>query len=80
MRRAEEFTNALVARGYAFSGEASKVKRADYVLTHYSFNPLDGAITTAITVLLAAILILHFGYGYMGMENSFLIRWLQSAL
>ena len=31
LRRSEEFTNALVARGYAFTGEVSKIKRADYI-------------------------------------------------
>ncbi len=80
LRRSEEFTNALVARGYAFTGEAAKVKRADYVLTHYSFKPLDGAITAVISALLIVILILHFGYGFMGMNNSILLQWLQRVL
>ena len=43
LRRSEEFTNALVARGYAFTGEAAKVKRADFVLTHYSFKTTGSA-------------------------------------
>lgn len=80
LRRAEEFTNALVARGYAFTGEAAKVKRADYVLTHYTFKPLDGILTTAIMGLFLLILVMHFGYGYMGINNSLLIHWLQGVL
>ncbi len=80
LRRAEEFTNALVARGYAFTGEAAKVKRADYVLTHYSFKPVDGILTAAIVGLFAFILVMRYGYGYMSINHSFLIRWLQGVL
>jgi energy-coupling factor transporter transmembrane protein EcfT len=80
LRRAEEFTNALVARGYAFTGDAAKVKRADYILTHYSFKPVDGILTAAIIGLFAFILVMRYGYGYMGSNHSFLIRWLQGVL
>ncbi len=80
LRRSEEFTNALVARGYAFTGEAAKVKRADYLLTHYSFKPFDAAITASISALLVLILILRFGYGFMGTGNSFILQWLQNVL
>lgn len=64
LRRSEEFTNALVARGYAFTGEASKVKRADYVLTHYSFKPYDIALIIIIGALFIAILVLKYAFGY----------------
>lgn len=80
LRRAEEFTNALVARGYAFTGKAAKVKRADYVLTHYTFKPLDGILTTAIMGLFLLIVVMHYGYGYLGINNSLLIHWLQGVL
>ncbi len=80
LRRSEEFTNALVARGYAFTGEAAKVKRADYLLTHYTFTPLDMALTIAISALLIIILVLRYGYGFMGVDHSILIRWLQGIL
>lgn len=80
LRRAEEFTNALVARGYAFTGEASKVKRADYVLTHYQFTTKDGIITAVITLSFLAILILHYGFGYLGEDSSRLLAWLHSVL
>ncbi len=80
LRRSEEFTNALVARGYAFTGKAASVKRPDYVLTHYTFKALDGAITAAIVVFLVAILIARYGYGYMDADHSILIHWLQRVL
>lgn len=80
LRRAEEFTNALVARGYAFTGEAAKVKRPDYVLTHYTFKPLDASLTAVISVLFAAILILRFGFGYFTLDTSVFIAWLGRVL
>lgn len=80
LRRAEEFTNALVARGYAFTGEASKVKRADYVLTHYTFTIKDGVLTAIITLTFVAILVLRYGFGYLGADSSRLLAWLHTAL
>jgi len=72
LRRSEEFTNALVARGYAFTGEASKVKRADYILTHYSFKPYDMVISILIGVSFIALLLLKFGFGYFNLDTSIL--------
>ncbi len=80
LRRAEEFTNALVARGYAFTGEAAKVKRPDYVLTHYSYKPLDTSLTAVISVLFLAILVLRYGYGYFTLDTSVFISWLGRVL
>ncbi len=80
LRRAEEFANALTARGYAFTGAASRTKRADYVLTHYSFRAADGALTAVITLAFAAVLVLRFGFGYLDLDHSWLIGWLKSVL
>lgn len=80
LRRSEEFTNALVARGYAFTGEASKIKRADYVLTHYSFKYYDAIFTALISITFVALLILHYGYQYFSVDQSLLINWLRSIL
>ena len=80
LRRSEEFANALLARGYAFTGEASRVKRADYVLTHYSFRPADLLLTAAIGLAFAALLVLRFGFGYFELERSWFIAWLKTAL
>jgi len=74
LRRSEEFTNALVARGYAFTGQAAKVKRADYVLTHYPFHAYDAVFTLIIALLFVLILILRYGYGYFGLEDSWFVR------
>ncbi|MBN1452455.1 MAG: energy-coupling factor transporter transmembrane protein EcfT [Anaerolineales bacterium] len=80
LRRSEEFTNALVARGYAFTGEASRIKRADYVLTHYSFKYFDAIFTALISISFLALLIMRFGYSYFGVDESALMNWLRNAL
>lgn len=80
LRRSEEFTNALVARGYTFLEKASKVKRADYVLTHYSFKTHDMAFTALIASMFVAVLVLRYGFNYFGMEDSILIRALHQAI
>jgi len=80
LRRSEEFTNALVARGYAFTGEASRVKRADYVLTHYSFKYFDAIFTALISITFIALLIMRFGFGSFGVDQSALMNWLKNIL
>ena len=80
LRRSEEFTNALVARGYAFTGKASKVKRADYVLTHYKFRWYDMAFTFLIAATFIAVVILRFGFDAFSIENSLIINTLYSIL
>ena len=74
LRRSEEFTNALVARGYAFTGEAAKVKRADFVLTHYQFRGIDIAFTILISVLFIALLVFRYRYGAFSLETSWITR------
>jgi energy-coupling factor transporter transmembrane protein EcfT len=80
LRRSEEFTNALVARGYAFTGEASKVKRADYILTHYSFKYYDYIFSILIGLSLIVLLVLRYGFNFFSTENSWLIQWLKNLV
>ncbi len=80
LRRAQEFTNALVARGYAFTGEASRVKRADYILTHYTFTFKDTLLTGFIGASFIGVLILRFGFDNLNIEHSWLLLWLKSVL
>ncbi len=80
LRRSEEFTNALVARGYTFVGEAARVKRADYVLTHYPFTPLDAFLTALIALTFIAILFLRFGLNYFTLEGSWLLNWIHGVV
>ena len=80
LRRSEEFTNALVARGYAFTGEAAKIKRADYILTHYSFKTYDLVLTLIIAIAFIGLLILRYGMNFFSLENSWLIQALRQTL
>ncbi|MCK4858642.1 MAG: hypothetical protein KAT58_11780, partial [candidate division Zixibacteria bacterium] len=80
LRRSEEFTNALVARGYAFTGEASKVKRADYILTHYSYKWFDYLFTAMISISFVALLVLRYGYDFFSVEQSWLIDLLRNLV
>jgi energy-coupling factor transport system permease protein len=78
LRRTEDFTNALVARGYAFTGEAARIKRADYVLTHYQFTTLDAILTIAIILSAIAIIYLRYWTGILSLEGSYFLPWLYS--
>jgi energy-coupling factor transport system permease protein len=80
LRRSEEFTNALIARGYAFTGKASKIPRADYILTHYPFKNYDFVLIVIIALLFVALLIMRYGFGFFGLDQSLLINWLHSVL
>jgi len=80
LRRSEEFTNALVARGYAFTGEASRVKRADYILTHYSFKYYDAIFTALISISFVGLLVMRYGYNYFGVDESALMNWFKNIL
>ena len=80
LRRSEEFTNALVARGYAFTGEFSKVKRADYILTHYSFKYFDCIFIIIISIAFIALLVFRYGFGYFLLEQSRLLEWLRVVI
>jgi energy-coupling factor transport system permease protein len=80
LRRSEEFTNALVARGYAFTGEASRIKRADFILTHYKFRNLDKILTALIGISFIVLLIMRYGFGFFSLEDSWIFNWLHQVL
>jgi energy-coupling factor transport system permease protein len=72
LRRSEEFTNALIARGYAFTGEASKVKRADYILSRYTFHVHDGVLIGIITLVFIFILVMRYYFDAFNINDSLL--------
>lgn len=80
LRRSEEFTNALVARGYAFTGKASKLKRADYILTHYSFKNYDVGFTVLVGVLFVALMVFRYSSDVFSLDASWIINWLHSIV
>jgi len=80
LRRSEEFTNALVARGYAFTGQVSKAARADFILTHYQFTALDAVLTGLIAIAFVLLLIFRYSSGIFSLEASVFIPWLHDIL
>lgn len=80
LRRADEFANALTARGYSFTGLLKNPQRADYVLTHYQIHYYDYLIGLLLLLLLAALLVLRYGFGLLTLEtsltNALLSDWL----
>jgi len=80
LRRSEEFTNALVARGYAFTGEISKVKRADYILTHYTYKYFDYIFIAMIGLAFVALLVFRYGFGYFQVDQSWLMNLLREVV
>ena len=77
LRRAEEFTNALVARGYSFR---SKVKRPDYILSRYHFAWWDFLACAAILMIFASLLIARYRYGRFTVADSRFLAWLHLLL
>lgn len=80
LRRSEEFTNALVARGYAFTGQISRVKRADYILTHYTYKYFDYIFIVLISISFVLLLVFRYGYGYFQVDQSWLLGLLRSTV
>ena len=80
LRRADEFSNALVARGYSFTGLLRNPKRADYVLTHYRFKKRDSVIVIVLALMLIALLVLRYGFGLLALEGSLTEALLRSIL
>ncbi len=79
IRRSEDFSNALVARGYSFTG-LRRVKRPDYVLTKYRFGVVDAIVVAVLTVLLIVLLVVRYGFGMLTLEDSLVMMWLRQWL
>ena len=77
LRRSEEFTNALVARGYSFR---SKVKRPDYILSRYTFRWWDGLACAVILGGFVALLVLRYGTDLLTLEGSVFLAWLEARV
>jgi energy-coupling factor transporter transmembrane protein EcfT len=80
LRRSEEFTNALIARGYAFTGEAARIKRADFILTHYTYKISDYILIALIGLSFVTLLVMRYGFGFFNLEQSLLVNWLKNLL
>ncbi|MFP4300621.1 MAG: energy-coupling factor transporter transmembrane component T family protein [Spirochaetaceae bacterium] len=77
LRRSEEFTNALLARGYSFR---TNLRRPDYILTRYRFAWWDGVASLLIVALFLALLYGRYLLLRFTVEDSAVLTWLQAML
>jgi energy-coupling factor transporter transmembrane protein EcfT len=77
LRRAEEISNALVARGYTPTGRVlGGGARADYVRRRYRVRHLDLAVIAALLAALLAVALLQVTGGVFALDRSpLLLAW-----
>jgi energy-coupling factor transporter transmembrane protein EcfT len=73
LRRAEEVSNALDSRGFAFKG-IRETKRTDYILSLYRIRARDCAVIIALAAIFVLIVILRYHYGMLTASSSYLYR------
>jgi energy-coupling factor transporter transmembrane protein EcfT len=81
LRRAEEISNALFARGYTVTGRVrGGGRRADYIVSQYRTTPTDWAITAGLSAVFISAAVAQYGYGIFRLSHSPLNRYLQHML
>ncbi len=81
IRRADEISNALYARGYTISGKMEDgSKRSDYILTKYPIKPIDVALIAVQLILFATVAILRLRFGAFDVTQSPLRQFLLALL
>jgi energy-coupling factor transporter transmembrane protein EcfT len=79
IRRTDEISNALFARGYTPSGKIEGGgKRSDYILTLYPIHKLDIALIALMVIVFTIVGFLQIRYGMFSMQNSPLYQYLLS--
>lgn len=81
IRRTDEISNALFARGYTPSGKIEGGgKRSDYILTLYQIKKIDTILIALMVGIFTTVGIMQMMYGIFSMENSPLFQYLLSRL
>lgn len=81
LRRAEDISDALFARGYTVSGRTiTGGRRPDYVLSQYHFRTRDVLIIVLLLALFVGVAVAQWRYGIFRIAHSPLNRWLAAAL
>jgi len=71
LRRADEISDALFARGYTLTGRVGTGgKRADYVRSQYTMKKRDWVLVTLMVVIFVATGIAQIRYGVFSIEHS----------
>jgi energy-coupling factor transporter transmembrane protein EcfT len=79
IRRTDEISNALYARGYTVSGKLENgIHRSDYILTKYPFRRIDAQIIAAMVITFVIVIILRSGFGFFTIADSPLYVFLLS--
>ena len=77
LRRADEISNALFARGYTLTGRVrSGGKRYDYVRSLYKLRNIDIVAIAVMILLFVTVGILQLGLNVFALENSPLYAWI----
>jgi energy-coupling factor transporter transmembrane protein EcfT len=79
IRRTDEISNALFARGYTPSGKVEGGgKRTDYILTQYPIRPIDIILIAVMVGVFVFVGFLQIRYGVFSMQHSPLYIYLLS--
>jgi len=81
LRRADEISNALFARGYNLTGRVEGgSKRSDYILTQYKMQSRDWFWIAVMVILFVGTAIAEYGFGVFRLNHSPINLYLQSLL
>jgi energy-coupling factor transporter transmembrane protein EcfT len=81
IRRADEISNALYARGYTISGKMEGGgKRSDYIMTKYPIKSIDVALIILQVAIFVTVAVLRLGFGVFAVEQSPLRQYLLALL
>lgn len=81
IRRTDEISNALYARGYTPSGKLeSGNERSDYILTQYQFRRIDSILIVSMIAIFIAVGVLRIGFGVFAVQQSPLRAFLLGLL
>ncbi len=81
LRRADEISNALFARGYTLTGRVGRGgKRQDYIRSLYKIRSRDIIAIAAMALIFAATGYVQMRYGTFAIEHSPLNIWLRGQL
>lgn len=77
IRRTDEISNALYARGYTPSGKLEQGgQRSDYILTKYPIRTIDYILIAAMIIVFVAVIILRTQFGVFAVVQSPLRQFL----
>jgi len=81
LRRADEISNALFARGYTITGKVSTGgKRSDYIRSQYTVTMLDRVLISLLVILFISAGIAQIRFGAFAIEQSPLHTYLSTIL